>query len=221
MTNREIDEKADQIKGEIGVDLPGIGYKSLKPFAASLSGKTYGKFSLGAGINSVSFVIFVKDNIVRAQVNEPGGGHEITLFQLRDKIRGEITWHKHAFDAVFVFDSKPKYVRFRLDGGRIPMETPMATITYNSVEDLQGNHQFHGKIDQEDFSLTLRNGTIIEGKFFEPRTSESKDISGQGDWSPPDDIGSVDDGQFGSSKVGQQEGPYDGMAWPTVGLDGK
>lgn len=45
-----IDEKAGQIKGEIGTHIPGFGYKSLKPFAGFIKDGVHESFGLGAGI---------------------------------------------------------------------------------------------------------------------------------------------------------------------------
>lgn len=102
------------------------------------------------------------------------------------------------------------------------MDTPIATLTYKSLQDLQGRHPFQGKYESEMCSFTLQSGIFIEGKFLEPKPTEPEAIFGDGTWNPPDDVGGpVDDGQFGSGTVGQPQGNYDGIALPSVGFGGK
>ncbi|OGM42410.1 hypothetical protein ABOM_008361 [Aspergillus bombycis] len=145
---------------------------------------------------NASFIFFVKDNIVCVQTHEPLGGHDIILFELRDKIKGEVRWHRdRGYDAISMLDTKPYWFRFQLFHIRVPMGTPAATLTYESLQDLQVHHSFKGSLESELYSLTLDSGAVIEGEFLESTATKTEDVVGDGIWNPPDDVGGpVDDG---------------------------
>ncbi|KAE8364501.1 hypothetical protein BDV27DRAFT_157807 [Aspergillus caelatus] len=218
----EIDEKTGQIKGEIGIVAPVVGYKSIKPFAGSITDGVHGKFGLGGGVDNASFVILVKDNDLKIQVNEPLAGHEITLFQLEKKAEGELRWRSGSdtYDAVF----QVGLFRLVVKSGKINLPgTPIVTVNYRSLDDLVGRYEFEGEVGSEKLSLSLKrthgmqNGARIEGKFLQPTSRETEFIFGFGNWNPEFEGSGTDDQLSGT--IGRQQGAYDGIALPTAGMD--
>ncbi|BCR83044.1 uncharacterized protein ACHE_10446A [Aspergillus chevalieri] len=148
-------EKAGQIKGEIGTHIPAFDYKSLNPFAGFIKDGVHGSFDLRAGITDSYFCISVKGHAVIAQTNLPDKGHETTIFELEATVQGAIRFTRHNnvayFDSV---DGSPCHFEFDFQGFNLsPLDTPIAILTYRSLQKLHGPQTVQGIIEPTKYSF--------------------------------------------------------------------
>lgn len=116
-------------------------------------------------------------------------------------------------------DGSPCHFEFDSQGFNLPpLDTPIAILTYRSLQKLHGPQTVQGTIEPTKYSFKLQGGEKIEGEFLEPRVSKTQEVVGHGFWNPPSRGGSSYDDNFVGGRVGQPEGNYDGIALPSVGF---
>ncbi|KAJ5329804.1 hypothetical protein N7452_010194 [Penicillium brevicompactum] len=94
------DKGTGKITAEFGVNVPGVGYQSIKPFAGSLHDGVGGDITVFGAHGK--FIVKGEGNGIIAQLNIPTGGYQITLLEWERHVAGNCSGYQIS---CYIFDS--------------------------------------------------------------------------------------------------------------------